>query len=108
MSVPTTNYITYNPNTNSYQDLSGIFYPYIGAIGTQTQDTNFKTNTDDLNELFAVDTSGNNFYLNYPTNYIIKGTYTWYNSTNYDRPVACVTSSSSGQYLVVANKMGEI
>jgi hypothetical protein len=67
MSNPTTNYVTWNPNTNSYQDLSGIFQPY--ASGTKASNTGFTVaGYGDLSNIFAI--ANPPTYLSFNTNYI--------------------------------------
>lgn len=51
MSVPTTNYVIYNPNTLEYQDLSGVFLPY--TSGTKASATGYLVNGNDLCNIFA-------------------------------------------------------
>ena len=52
MTNPISKYITYNPNTSSYQDLSEIFQPIVFGE-PYLYDTGYKVGSTDLNAIFA-------------------------------------------------------
>ena len=69
MSNPQTYYVSYNPFTNEYLDLSNIFQPYLG--GTKTSTTSFTVNGyGDLNNIFD---PSNGSINSYGTSYLVNG-----------------------------------
>ena len=67
---PTTNYITYNPNIDLYQDLSSIFQPLTGT--SSAPPTGFIVNgLGDLSNIFLPLNGGPN--IDFSTNFISNG-----------------------------------
>jgi hypothetical protein len=102
-SNPTTNYITYNQTTGTYQDLSGIFQPL--SLGLPIgYDTSFNViNYGDLSNIFASLSSGSNIGFN--TGFQVNGNdlSTIFAAYNTDNSInvsgATTTSQSSGGIL---------
>ena len=69
MSNSLTNYIVYNPNTSSFQDLSGLFQPYSGGVKAPLTYYNVKGN--DLCNIFDPISVGTS--INFNTNIKING-----------------------------------
>lgn len=109
MSNPTTNYLTWNPNTNSYQDLSGIFQPY--TSGTKASNTGFTVaGYGDLSNIFAPIQSPPLYQIstnyktsngtdlssifNQPTLFTYTGSYTTTSNSTYKLIIICTGSGT--------------